>query len=69
MNIKKTQGLQPADAGKYRHLKKKIAILKNQLRQGELKTPGKQPATAVSKEAKKVTVKKSTIPKQASANK
>lgn len=37
MNIKKTQGLQPADAGKYRHLKKKIAALKNKLRQEELK--------------------------------
>lgn len=37
MNIKRTQGLQPADAGRYRHLKKKIAQLKNELRQKELK--------------------------------
>jgi len=36
MNIKKTQGLQPADAGKYRHLKKKVAQLKNELRKKEL---------------------------------
>jgi hypothetical protein len=41
MNIKKTQGLQPADAGKYRHLKKKVAQLKNELRQKEL-SAGKQ---------------------------
>ncbi len=38
MNIKKTQGLQPADAGKYRHLKKKVAQLKNELRKKELST-------------------------------
>ncbi len=38
MNIKKTQGLQAADAGKYRHLKKKIAQLKNELRTKELKS-------------------------------
>ena len=36
MNIKRTQGLQPADAGKYRHLKKKIAVLKSELRKKEL---------------------------------
>jgi hypothetical protein len=36
MNIKKTQGLQPADAGKYRHLKKKVAQLRDELRQKEL---------------------------------
>jgi ribosomal protein L29 len=36
MNIKKTQGLQPADAGKYRHLKKKVAQLKNELRKKDL---------------------------------
>ena len=36
MNIKKTQGLPPADAGKYRHLKKKVAQLKNELRKQEL---------------------------------
>ncbi len=37
MNIKRTQGLQPADAGKYKHLKKKIAALKDKLRREELK--------------------------------
>jgi ribosomal protein L29 len=37
MNIKRTQGLQPADAGKYHHLKKKIAALKNKIAQEELK--------------------------------
>ncbi|MCW1293889.1 MAG: hypothetical protein OH316_01060 [Candidatus Parvarchaeota archaeon] len=37
MNIKRTQGLQPADAGKYRSLKKKIAKLKNEIRMNELK--------------------------------
>lgn len=37
MNIKKTQGLQPADAGKYRSLKKKISKLKNELHMKELK--------------------------------
>ena len=42
MNIKKTQGLQPADAGKYRHLKKKIAKLKNELRQKELASSKKK---------------------------
>ena len=41
MNIKRTQGLQPADAGKYRHLKKKIAALKGGLRQEELKAEKK----------------------------
>jgi hypothetical protein len=38
MNIKRSQGLQPADAGKYKHLKKKIATLKNKLREEELKS-------------------------------
>jgi ribosomal protein L29 len=42
MNIKKTQGLQPADAGKYRHLKKKVAQLKNELRQKELSSVKKK---------------------------
>ncbi len=37
MNIKRTQGLQPADAGRYRHLKKKIAKLKDELRRKEIK--------------------------------
>ncbi len=41
MNIKKTQGLQPADAGKYRALKKKIAALKNELRTKEQKAQKK----------------------------
>jgi hypothetical protein len=36
MNIKRTQGLQPADAGKYHRLKKKVAKLKAELRQKEL---------------------------------
>ncbi len=36
MNIKRSQGLQAADAGKYRHLKKKIAQLKNELKMKEL---------------------------------
>ncbi|MCL5009432.1 MAG: hypothetical protein M1433_00390 [Candidatus Parvarchaeota archaeon] len=41
MNIKKTQGLQAADAGKYRHLKKKIAQLKNELHKKELEASRK----------------------------
>jgi hypothetical protein len=36
MNIKRTQGLQPADAGKYHRLKKKVAKLKDELRRKEL---------------------------------
>lgn len=62
MNIKRTQGLQPADAGKYRHLKKKIAVLKNQLRQEELKTPKKAVAEAANKPEKSAVKKVSKKP-------
>lgn len=58
MNIKKTQGLQPADAGKYRHLKKKIASLKNSLRQEELKAAKKPVVAPVATEVPKTTKKK-----------
>lgn len=41
MNIKKTQGLQPADAGKYKALKKKVAALKDSIRREEIKNAQK----------------------------
>ncbi len=42
MNIKRTQGLQPADAGKYRHLKDKIARMKDEIRRKELEESKKK---------------------------
>ncbi len=42
MNIKKTQGLQPADAGKYKRLKKKIAKLKAEGKSGVQAQPEKR---------------------------
>ncbi|MCL4399538.1 hypothetical protein M1293_03495 [Candidatus Parvarchaeota archaeon] len=42
MNVKRTQGLQPADAGRYRHLKKRIAQLKDRLRKEEIKQTAKK---------------------------
>ncbi len=61
MNIKRTQGLQPADAGKYKHLKKKIAALKNSLRQEELKASNKSNVPAA-KETVKVSKKEVSRP-------
>ena len=43
MNIKRTQGLQPADAGRYRHLKKRVAQLKDRLRREEIKRAEAKP--------------------------
>lgn len=75
MNIKRTQGLQPADAGKYHHLKKKIAALKNKLRQDELKAavrqtkPPAQRANETVKPAEEAKVKETKKPKAAKNNK